>query len=74
MGKDRTPRPLYNNGFVVTFNVKDSEEYYTILKWNDDGYTQSVIEKGKVDQQTPQQILDNALQLFTEVGKNWVKL
>ncbi len=70
MGKMRTPKPIYNNLFVMNFNTVKSEIYYSISKWNDDGTLLALLQKARLGSQEPKKILDHAIQLFTKGGMN----
>lgn len=65
MGLIRTPRPLYQDGFVMEFYVKEKQVYYKISKWNPDGYSQGELQKGKLGKQEPQVMFNQALQNFS---------
>ena len=73
MGKNRTPKPIYDNLFVMNFNTVKSEIHYSISKWNEDGTLLSLLQKAKLGSQEPKKILDHAIQLFTKVGRSLEK-
>ena len=69
MGSIRCPRPIYNDKIVVDFKVRNKEVHYIIYKWNDDGTVRSDVDSGKLGDQSPQQIMDNALRIFSTVSR-----
>lgn len=70
MGLIRTLRPVYQSGYVMEFYVKNKEVFYKISKWNVNGTNQGSLQKGKLDEQDPEQIMNQALQLFGDLSKN----
>lgn len=69
MGNIRQPRPIYQDKFVMEFYVKEKEVFYKISKWNLDGTILALLQKGKLGDQEPQSILNQALQNFSTVSK-----
>jgi hypothetical protein len=68
MGNIRTSKPIYKNGFVMTFFVKDGIINYKIKVWNKTGSNQSLLEQGVLGDQDARQVFEKALQTFTNVG------
>jgi hypothetical protein len=67
MGNIRTSKPIYKNGFVMTFFVKDGIINYKIKVWNKTGSNQSLLEQGVLGDQDARQVFEKALQTFTNV-------
>ena len=67
MGNIRTPKTIYKNRLVITFKVIKKEVYYQISKWSEDGLNLAFLGEEKLEDNTPQQILNYALQTFTTV-------
>ena len=67
MGNIRTPKTIYKDGLVISFYVFYKQIYYKISKWNKDGTNLAVLEDDLLRNKTPQQLLDYALQTFTNV-------
>jgi hypothetical protein len=67
MGNIRTSKPIYKNGFVMTFFVKDGIINYKIKVWNKTGSNQSLLEQGVLGDQDARQVFEKALQTFTTV-------
>ena len=70
MGKIRTPRPIYQSGYVLEFHIKNKEIFYKISKWNKEETNQGYLQKGKLGDQEPQKVFDSAIQNFSTVSKN----
>ena len=67
MVKPRTPRPIYRQGAVMEFRIINNEINYKISLWSKDGFTQGDLEQGKLNDQDPNKVFDNALQKFRKV-------
>ena len=70
MGNIRNPRPIYDNGSVMEFFIRDKQTHYRILKCNDEGTNQSLIDSGLLGDQDPITVLKTALQLFSTVSND----
>lgn len=70
MGNIRTPKPIYFDGGVIEFYVKNKEIHYKTIIWTRDGTKQFTFETGKYDITTNnfKEITNRALQNFSTVG------
>lgn len=69
MGSIRTPRPFYFKHGVVEFFVYQKTVHYVTKVWNENGTNQSILETGKLGDQTPESIAERALQNFSSVSR-----
>lgn len=57
VGTTRTPRPHYDNKFVVEFFTKNNIVFYRVLKWDDSGENQSLIKTGEYNGEDPKSLI-----------------
>ena len=65
MGNIRTPKTIYKDGLVISFYVENKQVYYKISRWNKEGTNLALLEKGKFTKLTDQEVLNYALQSFS---------
>lgn len=67
MGNVHTPKTIYKDGLVITFEVREKKIYYIVSKWNESGTNQGSLMKGMLGDKTPEDILKEALHMFGDV-------
>ena len=53
----RVPKTFYDNGFVVTFHVKNKDIFYEIFKWSEDGILSALLKTGKYNNENPKDLI-----------------
>ena len=70
MGNIHTPKTIYKDSFALEFFVHHKEVYYKLSKWDKEGSSLSLLDSAKLGVQKPEDILEKASRLFTDVGVN----
>ena len=52
----RVPKIFYDNGFEVSFHVKNKEVFYYIWKWSEDGFIRG-LKSGKYNNENPKDLI-----------------
>ena len=57
----KVPKTFYDNGFVISFPVKNKKISYCIYKWNKNGDSQALLASGKYNNENPKDLITSEI-------------